>query len=118
MLSFTLSGMQIDGESGIILGAGTSLADHYKVRFSAVDKKVSLVRVSGSNTFTETSVPFTIEPGKEYAVRVVIDNSICVVYINDAVALTGRIYSLSNQYWGIYADLKPATFKQIQLKEQ
>ncbi|MGV3767113.1 MAG: glycoside hydrolase domain-containing protein [Chitinophagaceae bacterium] len=118
MISFALSGMETDEEAGILLGAGSGSADHYKVRFSMADKNVSLVRVSGSDTFTETSVPFAMEPGKEYTVRIVIDNSICVVYVNDAVALSGRIYSLSNQSWGLYTGSTPASFKQLQLMEQ
>ncbi|UEG51340.1 DUF4975 domain-containing protein [Mucilaginibacter daejeonensis] len=71
----------------------------YHVKFEPAAKRIAAY----NNGVEITRVPFTFEAGKTYQFSVVIDGSIAVLYVNDEVALTNRIYSVNNT-WNITAD--------------
>jgi beta-fructofuranosidase len=62
-------------------------------------------RIAAYNNGTEvTRVPFNFEAGKTYSFSVVADGSVAVLYVNDQVALTNRIYSMQGNSWSLSAD--------------
>ncbi|RYY31066.1 MAG: DUF4975 domain-containing protein, partial [Sphingobacteriaceae bacterium] len=62
-------------------------------------------RIAGYNNGVEvTRVPFNFEANKTYAFSVVMDGSVAILYVNDQVALTNRIYSLQSNAWSLSAD--------------
>lgn len=61
-------------------------------------------RIAAYNNGTEvTRVPFVFEAGKNYSFNLVIENSVVVLYINNQVALTNRIYGVQNKMWSLGA---------------
>lgn len=51
-----------------------------------------------------TRVPFELEANKTYTFSLIIDGSVSVLYVNDEVALTNRIYSLQGKPWSFMAN--------------
>jgi len=48
--------------------------------------------------------PLVVPTNRIFNVRVIIEKSICVVYVNDNVAFTNRIYKMDQNPWTIFAD--------------
>ena len=115
-ITATVTGIQSGSAFGFVFGAQTT-ADHnaYQVRITEAEDKGSVVRLSGTGQVTESYVPIKIEPGKECQLKVIIDNTVCVVYLDDQVALSARIYSLPNNYWGLFSAKGTIEFKDLKL---
>lgn len=62
-------------------------------------------RIAAYNHGVEvTRVPFNLETNKTYTFSLIIDGSLSVLYVNDEVALTNRIYSLQGKPWSFAAE--------------
>lgn len=48
--------------------------------------------------------PLIVPTNKVFDVKIVIENSICVVYVNNNVAFTNRIYKMDQNPWAIFSD--------------
>lgn len=60
---------------------------------------------------------FTFETGKEYRVKLVVENEIVVLYINDTKALSSRIYrSIDGANLALFVDGTTCTYNHISMK--
>ena len=61
------------------------------------------------------STDFIFEPDKEYHVKLVMENEIAVLYIDDTKALSNRIYKSveGDVHWGFFANNAEAVFKDV-----
>ncbi len=59
--------------------------------------------------------PYRFKEGITYEIKVVIDGSILIVYFNEEVALSARVYDLSDGRLGIYTIAGEVEFKNIEL---
>ncbi|MDB5011987.1 MAG: hypothetical protein JWQ25_189, partial [Daejeonella sp.] len=102
---------------GFMIGACDGFNDFYSLRFVPSQNRFSLDKVNRSaittSTVATTDVPLTLTPNTNYNVQIVVENSMLVVYINDEVALTTRIYKATNTSWGVFSDNSNATFNNI-----
>jgi beta-fructofuranosidase len=115
-ITATVIGIEAGSAFGFVFGAQTTSANnHYRVSISEADDKGSVIRLSAGGQVIESYVPVPIEPGKEYQLKVIIDNSVCVVYLDNQVALSARIYSLPNNYWGLFSSKKNVVFRDVKL---
>src|SRR5690606_1705986 len=48
--------------------------------------------------------PLIVQTNKVFDVNLVVENSICVVYVNNQVAFTNRIYKMDQNPWAIFSD--------------
>ncbi|NDV56616.1 glycoside hydrolase domain-containing protein [Bacteroides sp. 519] len=67
-------------------------------------------KINQSIQKTITSVPLPAAINGKYEVTVMVENSVCVVYVNNEVALTNRIYQMAENPWGIFAEEGAADF--------
>ena len=51
----------------------------------------------------ELSVPVSFQPGQSYDFTLLIDGTVAVLYINDQMALSTRMYGLPEHQWGIFS---------------
>jgi beta-fructofuranosidase len=102
---------------GFMVGACDGFNDFYSLRFVPSQNRFSFDKTShGSitpSTVATSDVPITLAPNTDYLVEIVVENSMVVVYINNAVALSCRIYKAQQTNWGIYADNSDVNFKNI-----
>ena len=107
----TMNFVQKPQSFGILLGnSGTQT---YQVGLT--NNNLESDNVNGTTITADASVPFNVQAGQDYAFKLVIENSIATVYINNQVALSTRIYALQNNTWGIYVNNGSATFKDLKL---
>ncbi|MEP7144438.1 MAG: glycoside hydrolase domain-containing protein, partial [Ferruginibacter sp.] len=94
-----------DAKLGLVFGMDKALQRNsfYKIELNEKDNSISGLSVVNGNPVVNGKANVALEPGKDYQLKAVINGSVCVVYINDKVALTSRIYALNNNLWGLYA---------------
>lgn len=59
---------------------------------------------TGSYTKELNFTPLIVPSDKIFNVKIIIEKSICVVYVNDNVAFTNRIYKMDQNPWTIFSD--------------
>lgn len=97
--SFTIS--NLTGTASIGFNTQTNNASTYVIKMEPANH-----RIAAYNNGTEvTRVPFNFETGKTYTFSLVLDNSVAVLYLNDQVALTNRVYGMPGKPWSLSADM-------------
>ena len=74
---------------------------------------VNLTERLGALAGMERKAPVTT--GTPVSLRLVVDDSIFVVYLDDAIAMTGRMYEMAVGRWGLFVDQGSATFTEIRM---
>ena len=102
---------------GFMIGACDATDQFYSLRFIPSQNRFSLDKTTRSQitntTVATTDVPIALSPNTVYDVQIVIENSMLVVYINNEVALSTRIYKATNTSWGVFSDSSTASFNNI-----
>jgi len=97
--SFTIS--NLTGTAAIGFNTKTDNTSSYEIKMEPANH-----RIAAYNNGTEvTRVPFTFETGKTYNFSLVMDASVAVLYVNDQVALSNRVYSMAGKPWALWADM-------------
>lgn len=106
---------------GFMIGACDGYENFYSLRFLPSQNRFSLNKTNRSTLTTTTiaynDVPYTLLPNTAYDIQIVIENSMLVVYINNEVSLSSRVYRASNTNWGIFADNSIASFSNIKVNK-
>lgn len=117
LISTTVSYSQSNRDFGFFLGACDENNNVISLRFVPSENKIRLDKTLRSSITSSTSsdneTSFKLEPNVDYDVKVVIENSIVVIYVNNQVALTSRVYKAPNTSWGVFADNSSVFFKTI-----
>ena len=115
MITATVSYTSSSKDFGFMIGACDGYENIYQLRFVPAENKFKFEKKvrSALDNNPENDIPITLSPNTNYKVQIVIENSVVVVYINDKIALTNRIYKASNTNWGIFTDNSDATFTNI-----
>ncbi len=102
---------------GFGFGACSTLNEVYSIVFDLAKNQIRLEKSikNGSSTITSTltQLPLTVPANKQFDVTIVSENSVCVVYINDQIAFTNRIYKMSQNPWTIFANDGEVTFSDL-----
>ena len=115
-ISATVSYASSAKDFGFMIGACDGYNDFYSLRFVPSQNRFALEKVSRSAITTSTAVtdvPFNLSPNNSYNIQIVIENSMLIVYLNNEVALSTRVYKATNTSWGVFADNSNATFNNI-----
>lgn len=118
MIQATVTGISAGAGFGLVFGMDKALqnSSYYQVRFDQSSGLVSGNPVTGGAVGTDGFVPFTLTPGESYDLKVIFEGTVCVVYINDQVALTSRIYSMPGNFWGLFAEKGTVRFDHLQYR--
>jgi len=99
---------------GFSFGAGGDMSEVYSVTFDLTSanhwsspslflyKETNYSTGSFSNEINFT--PLIVPDNKIFQIKIIIENSICVLYVNDNVAFTNRIYKMNQNPWTIFVD--------------
>ena len=117
LISTTVSYSQSSRDFGFFLGACDEKNNVISLHFVPSENKIRLDKTLrstlSSSTTSDNETSFKLEPNVDYDVKVVIENSLVVIYVNNQVALTSRVYKAPNTSWGVFADNSSVTFKTI-----
>src|SRR5699024_6483957 len=97
---------------GFSFGACEDMSEIYSVTFdlmAANHAQMPELFMYQENKYstTKNELNFTlliIPTNKKFDIKIVIENSICVVYVNNQVAFTNRIRKINQNPWTIFSD--------------
>ncbi|RYY37527.1 MAG: DUF4975 domain-containing protein [Sphingobacteriaceae bacterium] len=119
-ISTTMRYTSSSKDFGFMVGACDGYNDFYSLRFVPSQNRFSFDRTQHGSITTSTTptndVPLNLSPNTDYFVEIVIENSMVVVYINNQVAFSNRIYKATGTNWGIFTDNSDVTFSNIVVK--
>lgn len=92
------------GSAGFIFNSGSITAPTYKILFDPSKSRIAAYNVVTGSPSEVTRVPFDVKAGVSMAVDIIIEGSVCVLYVDGKVALTNRIYSMAGSPWGLIAE--------------
>lgn len=101
---------------GFEFGAGGNRREVFAVTFLPNEQQVQLnQRIYGAVNSTLAATHLPVPADKRFEVTIVVENSVCVVYVNNEIALSCRIYKMNQNPWAIFADSGEVSFSSLQL---
>ena len=105
---------------GIAFAAYDNQQDAYKLTFDLTSNNdyncPALMMYQRGKEFNFT--PLVVPQNKIFDVKIIIEKSICVMYVNGNVAFTNRITNLNQNPWMIFADDEEVKFENIRVLKQ
>ncbi|SFS31086.1 glycoside hydrolase family 32 protein [Sphingobacterium wenxiniae] len=96
---------------GFSFGACGDMSEVYSIAFDLTSSNrwgmPSLFMNQETNSTGKKELNFTpliVPANKVFDVKIIIENSICVVYVNNNVAFTNRIFKMNQNPWSIFSD--------------
>jgi len=121
LINTTVSYTDASGDFGFFLGACDEHDNVFSLRFVPAQNKLRFDKTKrsllNSSTIADNEVELALIPNTDYDIKIVIENSVLVIYVNNEVAMSSRIYKASNTSWGIFAYQSSVTFNQIKVSE-
>ena len=112
-ISFTLNA-SASGKSGLILAQDNDGKNGFKISFEpSANRIASYVKNDGNEDYVD-SYPLSGISGTNYNVTLFISNDVCVVYVNDKIAFSNRVYDVVNKKWSIFGS--DSSFSNINIK--
>lgn len=100
---------------GFEFGSGGNRREVSTIAFDIQNKELKLNTVQGLTNSVSTQYSVPLMEATEYNVTIIIENAICVVYVNHQIALTNRIYRMSQNAWSIFSNDGDVTFSDVKL---
>lgn len=102
---------------GVEFGASGNRREAYTLQFDTEKKKIELNKVLRLDNINQniTSVDLSLSNSNEYSVTILVENSICALYVNQKLAFTSRIYLMNQNAWGIYSNNGEIEFSDIKI---
>lgn len=113
-ITFTLNA-SASGRSGFILAQDNDGKNGFKISFEPSAARIASYVVNSANEELVNTYPLIGISGGSYKVTVQISNDICVVFVNDKIAFSNRVYDVVNKKWSIFGTLE-STFSNINIK--
>jgi beta-fructofuranosidase len=101
---------------GIAFGACGNQGDAYSLTFDLTDNHYGLPAVFFYKNQKELNfTPLIVPSNKIFDVKIIIEKSVCVMYVNGNVAFTNRISSMNQNPWMIFANEGTVKFSAIKI---
>jgi len=103
------------GKAGIILAQDTDAGSGVKIAFEPANNRIAAYVMNSGSDDLMNSYPLSSVSGTSYNVTASISNDVCVIYINDKIAFTNRIYNINNKKWSVFSSSE-SSFSNINIK--
>ncbi|MDD3077661.1 MAG: glycoside hydrolase family 32 protein [Paludibacter sp.] len=119
-IEMTINASQVTKNFGIAFGAYENQQDTYDIKFDLTAENqyglptLFLFHDSKEHNFT----PLIVPQNKIFNVKIIIEKSICAMYINNNVAFTNRITNMNQNPWMIFANEGTVKFSDIKIYKQ
>uniref|UniRef100_UPI00289DCC6C glycoside hydrolase domain-containing protein n=2 Tax=Chryseobacterium TaxID=59732 RepID=UPI00289DCC6C len=113
-ISFTLNA-SANGKSGLILAQDNDGKNGFKISFEPSSNRMASYVLNGGSEDFANAYPLSGISGTNYNVTVFISNDVCVVYVNDKLAFSNRVYDVVNKKWSIFGTAD-SSFSNINVK--
>lgn len=94
-------------QCGIILRSDNNLEHNYIIR---LEPRKNRIVFSLSPVYMEMERPVDLNPDIPHEIKVFVDGTNCVIYVDNKTAISTRLYNIDNGKWGIFAEDGKADF--------
>lgn len=104
------------GTTGILLRANADIEKAYYIRLEPLHNRLVFdmwPRKSDQPYIPALERLVVFNDGQPVCIRVYVEDTICEVYVNDAIAMSTRLYDLPQGNWGVYAQNAVADFGNV-----
>ncbi|WP_158275631.1 glycoside hydrolase family 32 protein [Marinilabilia rubra] len=106
---------------GFVFGATTGLESVYALHIDVNEKLLKLAYLSdwnSDNTSYEVinALPVDVTPNTELNIKILIEGSVCVTYLDGKKAFTNRIYKMTQNPWMLFSDTGNVVFDDFEVK--
>lgn len=101
---------------GIMLNVNKELEQAYYIRLEPLGNRLVIDSWprNGDNPFMlELERTLELLPNKRYEIKVIVENTICEVYVENIVAMSTRLYNLKEGQWGVFVNDGKVDFENI-----
>ena len=101
---------------GLMLRVGQDMDSAYYLRFEPERNRLvidSWPRAGDIPYWIDSERPIALKAGVPVKVKVFLDGSVCVVYVDERIALSTRMYDLTSCEWGVFAMEGSAKFTNV-----
>jgi beta-fructofuranosidase len=109
-LSGTVS-ISSEANGGIFLAGSSNPSDSFRIQLEPRNNKIIAIN---NGSFINV-VNFDFQSNKEYDFELYVDGSVVVLYVNDEIAFSNRVYNAYDSNWGLYAEYGEVTFYKVQV---
>ena len=102
---------------GFEFGSCGNRREVYALVFDLKNNNLKLERRVNGEVMGVDKVRLNTPVNKEFDVTIVVENSVCVVYVNHELSFTNRIYKMNQNPWGIFADNGEVIFSEMKLSK-
>ena len=105
------------GKFGLMFNVGPNQTGSLNLVFDQEKQQVAFYNTdtgSINKAKPELSVPVSLQPGESYDFTLLIDGTVAVLYINDQMALSTRMYALPEHQWGIFSSDSEVSLTNLQ----
>ncbi|MCE5197725.1 MAG: glycoside hydrolase family 32 protein [Armatimonadota bacterium] len=105
---------------GLVLRADEEFDSYYQLILEPSRQRFVFLRDGSApvQRAFEQERPLTIHAGEPVKLRILIDGSVIVIYANDEVALSGRMYDLASGRLGLMVTEGKATFADVSIRTE
>lgn len=106
------------GKFGMMFDVGPDQTGSLNLVFDPAEQKVSFYNTDTSGidkAKPELSVPVSPQQDGSYAFTLLVDGTVAVLYINDQMALSTRMYGLPDHPWGVFSMGGDVTLTDLQI---
>ncbi|MDI6044995.1 glycoside hydrolase family 32 protein [Flavobacterium yafengii] len=101
---------------GFEFGACGTRNEVFAIVFDLTKNQLRLDKViKNASSLNVTQLPLNVPANKEFDITIISENSVCVIYINDEIAFTNRIYKMNQNPWAVFADNGEVTFSDLKI---
>lgn len=107
------------GVFGLMFNVGENQSGSLNLVFDPQNHEVAFYngatdRIGVKKVKKEVAVPVELKEGQTYDFTLLVDETVAVLYINDQMALSTRMYSLPKHPWGVFAADAGVTLHNLQ----
>lgn len=108
--------LQSAGNSGVLLNYVAEENNAFKIAFEPSNNRIAAYNINGGSNQFVNQIPFQFVEGEVYNMSITTNEDVSVLYINNQIAFSNRLYNVSGKNWGIYSDSGQVEFSNISLK--
>ena len=103
------------GQTGVILAHDTDNQNGIRIALEPENSRLAAYTISGGTEQLVNTHTVNLSAQQSHSVKIAISNDICVVYVDNKIAFTNRVYSVNGSRWSIFAK-NQAVFSNMTIK--
>lgn len=104
------------GSAGLVFAQDATSGNGMKISFEPQNNRLAAYLINNNSEEVINEIPLIYDTNHNYKITVTISNDVCILYIDDKIAFTNRIYDVNRKNWSIFSGNTSPIFSNITIK--